>query len=173
MNLRIRSCWLAKVEKTNQRLHFFQIHRFCVLPPLKNHPSHPIGFVYSPLWKITHPKPSVLCTPPFENPPTKAHRFHVLPPFEKSPITAHRFCVLPPLKNHPSQPIGFVYSPLWKITVFGGRLVRQIRYDIFTPIYSNNCPRFGCSVEKWTIRHSYMQVSFRKEQPVYIQRWWW
>ena len=56
--------------------------------------------MYSPLWKITHQNPSVLCTPPFE----------------KSPITVHRFCVLPPLKNHPSKPIGFVYSPLWKIT---------------------------------------------------------
>ena len=71
-----------------------------------------------PLWKITHHDPSVLCTPPFE----------------KSPIKAHRFCVLPPLKNHPSWPIGFVYSPLWKMTVFGGclfrggRLLRQIRY---------------------------------------------
>ena len=73
---------------------------FCVLPPLKNHPSKPIVFVYSPLWKINHQKPSVLCTPPFE----------------KSPIEAHWFCVLPPLKNHPSKPIGFVYSPLWKIT---------------------------------------------------------
>ena len=59
-------------------------HRFCVLPPLKNHPSKPIGFVYSPLWKITHQGPSVLCTPPFE----------------KSPTKTHRFCVLPPLKNH-------------------------------------------------------------------------
>ena len=62
-------------------------HRFHVLPPLKNHPSLPIGFMYSPLWKITHHYPSVLCTPPFE----------------KSPITTHRFCVLPPLKNHPSK----------------------------------------------------------------------
>ena len=35
-------------------------------PPLKNHPSKPISFVYPPLWKITHQKPSVLCTPPFE-----------------------------------------------------------------------------------------------------------
>ena len=24
-------------------------HRFCVLPPLKNHPSNPISFMYSPL----------------------------------------------------------------------------------------------------------------------------
>ena len=32
---------------------------------------------------ITHQKPSVLCTPPFEKPP----------------IQGHRFCVLPPLKN--------------------------------------------------------------------------
>ena len=93
-------------------------HRFYVLPPLKNHPSKPVGFVYSPLWKVTHHSPSVLCTPPFE----------------KSPITTHRFCVLLPLKNHPSQPIGFVYSSLWKIIVFGGRLFRgerlfwQIRY---------------------------------------------
>ena len=39
-------------------------HRFCVLPPLKNHPSKPIGFVYSPLGKITHQGPSVLSTPP-------------------------------------------------------------------------------------------------------------
>ena len=70
-----------------------------------------------PLWKIIHQHPSVSCTPPFE----------------KSPIKSHRFCVLPPLKNHPSKPIGFVYSPLWKTTVFGGRsfrggrLFRQIR----------------------------------------------
>ena len=87
----------------------------------KNHfqnPSKPIGFVYSPLWKITHPSPSVLCTPPFE----------------KSLIKTYQFCVLPPLKNHPSKAIGFVYSPLWKVTVFGGRLFRggrlfwQIRY---------------------------------------------
>ena len=41
-------------------------HRFCVLPPLKNHPSKAIGFVYSPLWKVPHQSPSVLCTPPFE-----------------------------------------------------------------------------------------------------------
>ena len=42
-------------------------HRFCVLPPLKNHPSKLIGFVHSPLWKIIHQNSSVLCTPPFEN----------------------------------------------------------------------------------------------------------
>ena len=83
-------------------------HWFCVLPPLKSHPSKPIGFVYSPLWKVTHQSPLVLCTPPFE----------------KSPIQTHRFCVLPPLKSHPPKPIGFVYSPLWTITVFGGRLFR-------------------------------------------------
>ena len=68
----------------------------------QNHPSKSIGFVYSPLWKITHQTPSVLCTPPFE----------------KSLIKHHRFCVLLPLKSHPSKSIGFVYSPLWKITVF-------------------------------------------------------
>ena len=70
-------------------------NRFCVLPPLKNHPSKLVGFVYSPLWKIIHQKPSVLCTPPFE----------------KSSIKTNRFCVLPPLKNHPSKLVGFVYSP--------------------------------------------------------------
>ena len=62
-------------------------HRFCVLPPLKNHPSTPIGLVCSPLWKITHQHPLVLCPPPFKN----------------SPIKSHWFCVLPPLKNHPSK----------------------------------------------------------------------
>ena len=41
-------------------------HRFYVLPSLKNDPSKLIGFMYSPLWKITHQKSSVLCTPPFE-----------------------------------------------------------------------------------------------------------
>ena len=91
-------------------------HRFCVLPPLKNHPSKSPGFMYSPLWIITHHTPSVLCTPPpLKNHPSKAIGFvysplwkithqspSVLctPPFEKSPIKAHRFCVLSPLKNH-------------------------------------------------------------------------
>ena len=88
--------------------------------------------MYSPLWKITHQSLSVLCTPPFENTPHQSpsvsctppfentpHQIPSVlctPPFEKSPIKAHRFCVLPPLKTHPSNPIGFVYSPLWKIT---------------------------------------------------------
>ena len=43
-------------------------------------PSTPIGFVYSPLWKITHQNPSVLCTPLFEKSPIRTHRFHVLHP---------------------------------------------------------------------------------------------
>ena len=43
------------------------------------------------------------------------------------PIKPHRFCVLPPLKTHPSKSISFKYSPLWKITVFGGRLFWQVR----------------------------------------------
>ena len=64
-------------------------------------PSRPIGFVYSPLLKITHQNPSVLCTPPFE----------------KSPIKTHRFCVLLLLKNH------FFGERLFR----GGRLFRQIR----------------------------------------------
>ena len=54
----------------------------------------------------------------------KTHQFYVLPPFEKLSIKSHRFYVLPPLKNYPSKLIGFMYSPLWKITVFGGRLIR-------------------------------------------------
>ena len=58
--------------------------------------SKAIGFMYSPLWKITHQNPSVSCTPPFE----------------KSPIKTHRFCILPPLKNHSWKAIGFMYSPL-------------------------------------------------------------
>ena len=57
----IISCCTPPFEKSP-----LKTHRFCVLPPLKNHPSKPIGFVYSPLWKITHQSPSVLCTPPFE-----------------------------------------------------------------------------------------------------------
>ena len=42
-------------------------------------PSKPIGFVYSPLWKITHQSPSVLCTPPFENHPSKPIGFVYTP----------------------------------------------------------------------------------------------
>ena len=126
-------------------------HRFYVLPPLKNRPSKAIGFVYSPLGKITHQCPSVLCTPPFEKSPIKSPSVLCTPPFEKSPIKSHfSFCVLPPFEKSPikspsvlctppfeKSPIKshrFVYSPLWKITVFGGRLFRsgrlfrQIRY---------------------------------------------
>ena len=36
------------------------------LEAIKNIPKA-IGFVYSPLWKITYQDPSVLCTPLFEN----------------------------------------------------------------------------------------------------------
>ena len=139
-----------KHSTTHQKVHRFCVlpplknhpskaHRFCVLPPLKNHPSKPIGSMYSPLWKVTHRSPSVLCTPPFEKSPIVAHRFCVLPPLKNHPSKAHRFCVLPPLKNHPSKPIGFVYSPLWKALflvgayfwwafIFDGHLLPQIRY---------------------------------------------
>ena len=114
--------------------------------------QNPIGFVYSPLWKITHQDPSVLCTfpfekspikipsvlctPPFEKSPIKTRRFYVLSPLKNHPSKTHRFCVLPPLKNHPSRPVGFMYSPLWKITVSSGRLFRggrlfwQIRCNV-------------------------------------------
>ena len=75
--------------------------------------------MYSPLWKITHQNPSFLCTPPFE----------------KSPIKTYRYYVLPSLKNHPSKAIGFVYSPLWKIPVFGRRLFGEIRYSTLLKSY--------------------------------------
>ena len=38
----------GEVHKTEKSP--IKAHRFCVLPPLKNHPSKPIGFVYFPLW---------------------------------------------------------------------------------------------------------------------------
>ena len=53
----------------------------------------------------------------------------------------HRFCVLPPLKNHPSKAIGFVYSPLWKITVFSGRLFRGGRLKPSVSIDPSSSPR--------------------------------
>ena len=77
--------------------------KFSCTPLFEKSPIKTHRFCVLPLWKITHQNPSVSCTPPFE----------------KSPINTHRFCVLPPLKNHPSKPIGFVYSPLWK-SPFGG-----------------------------------------------------
>ena len=64
----------------------------------------------------THQTPSVLCTPPSGKSPIKSDWFCVLPPLKNHPSKPHRFCVLPPLENHPSKAIGFVYSPLWKIT---------------------------------------------------------
>ena len=72
-----RVCWNKRSERLifrNNKKTFqksTKAHRFCVLPPLKNHPSKLIGFVYSPLWKITHQSPSVLCTPLFEKSPIK------------------------------------------------------------------------------------------------------
>ena len=44
-----------------------KIRRFCVLPPLKNHPSKTYRF---------------LCTPPFEKSSIKIRRFCVLPPLK-------------------------------------------------------------------------------------------
>ena len=85
-----------------------QTHRFYVLPPLKNHPSRAIGFVYSPLWKITHQSPWVLCTPPFE----------------KSPIKSHRFYVLPPLKNH------FLVGAYFGVGVYSGKYGRRSFWNI-------------------------------------------
>ena len=76
-----------------------KIHRFYVLPPLKNHPSNPVGFVYSPPLKNHPSKPIGFVYSPLWKPPITAHWFYVLPPFEKSPIKAHRFCVLPPFEK--------------------------------------------------------------------------
>ena len=92
-------------------------HRFHVLPPLKNHPSKAIGFMYSPLWKPPIKSPSVLCTPPFEktthqNPfgfvysplwKITHHNPSVLctPPFEKSPIQKPSVLCTPPFEKSP------------------------------------------------------------------------
>ena len=70
--------------------------------------------MYSPLWRITHQNPSVLCTSPLWKITHQTPLVSCTPPFEESPIKTHRFCILPPLKNHPSKAIGFVYSPLGK-----------------------------------------------------------
>ena len=83
--------------------------RFHVLPPLKNYPSKSIRF-------------HVL--PPLKNHLLKSHRFCVLPPLKNHPSKSIRIHVLPPLKNRPPKLIGFMYSPLWKITVFGGKIIR-------------------------------------------------
>ena len=99
-----------------------------------HNPSEPIGFVYSPLWEITHQNPSVLCTPPFE----------------KSPIKIHRFCVLPTLKNHPSEPIGFVYSPFEKSLYFGkyGKFILNFHVRRTFIVQSNKA--IGCSFYSFT-----------------------
>ena len=73
---------------------------------------------------------------------SKPHRFCVLPPLKNHPSKAHRFCVLPPLKNHQSKVIGFVYSPLWKIPVFGGRFFWQIRNKAKTSSLRNKSNAF-------------------------------
>ena len=57
-------------------------NRFCALPPLKNHPPKAIGFMYSPLWKITHQNPSVSCTLPLWK--ITHQKPSVLCPFEKA-----------------------------------------------------------------------------------------
>ena len=94
-------------------------------------PSKSIGFVYSPLWKIPHQNPSVLCTPPFENSPIKIHRFCVLPPLKTHPSKAHRFCVLPPLKNHPSSPSVLCTAPFEKI-------IHQTQLVLCTPPFEKS-----------------------------------
>ena len=67
--------WTKEKKTCNKwELHSYHICRNRRLGRLifRSHKKHskthqnPIGFVYSSLWKITHQKPSVLCTPPFE-----------------------------------------------------------------------------------------------------------
>ena len=89
-------------------------------------PSQPIGFMYSPLWKITHQNPSVLCTPPCEKSPIKIHRFCVLPPlkithqnpsvlctppFEISPIRSSSVSCSPPFEKSPIKSHRFCVLP--------------------------------------------------------------
>ena len=52
-------------KKTFQ--NFFLCKSVLCTPPFEKSPIKAIGFMYSPLWKITHQKPSVLCTPPLKN----------------------------------------------------------------------------------------------------------
>ena len=76
--------------------------------------------MYSPLWKITHQTPSVLCTPPFE----------------KLFIKIHRFCVLPPLK----------ITVFGERFFRGGRFFRQIRYlclSLCTFVYGHKGTAYG------------------------------
>ena len=57
-----------------------KIRRFHVLPPLKNHPSKSIGFMYSPLWKSHPPKPiGFVYSPLWKNHPSKAIGFMYSP----------------------------------------------------------------------------------------------
>ena len=85
--------------------------------------THFLHFLAISSMTYSYQNPSVLCTPPLKNHPSKPHRFSVLPP----------------LRNHPSKPVGFVYSPLWKITVFGGRLFRVGAYFGKCGTYSVYC----------------------------------
>ena len=52
-------------------------------------------------------------------------------------------------ENHPSKPIGFVYSPLWKITVFGGRLFRGGR--LFWQIRYTSTQKKDCGISQFSM----------------------
>ena len=82
-------------------------------------------------------KPSVSCTPPFEKSSVQTHWFHVLPPLKNHHQSPSVSCT-PPFEKSPSKPIGFVYFPLWKITVFGGRLFRQTRIMTIRGVHSKH-----------------------------------
>ena len=94
-----------------------------------------MGFMYSPQWKITHQKPSVLCTPPFENHPSKAIGF-VYSPLWKSPIKSHQFYVLPPLKITHQKPSVLCTPPsensLFLVGVYLGKYGKWFQLIFFS-----------------------------------------
>ena len=70
--------WSKKIPNPSQPIGFMYS------PLWKITHQKPIGFMYSPLWKITYHSPSVLCTPPFEKSFIKTPSVLCTPPFEKS-----------------------------------------------------------------------------------------
>ena len=76
-------------------------HRFHVLPPLKNHPSKAIGFMYSP----------------FEKSSIKAHRFYVLPPLKNHSSKAIGF-VYSPLWEITHQKPSVLCTPPFEKSLF-------------------------------------------------------
>ena len=100
-------------------------HRFCVLPPLKNHPSKAIGFVYSPLWKS----------------PIKAHRFCVLPPLKKN---CFWWALIPGWAFISAYTVFLTYEWGQKFYLFGMREQPSFPGD---PIPGHSCPG-ACSARQ-------------------------